>query len=152
MDIQLVYIPNPPDLGTFDIAMNGADLLTGNDLQSAILISLFTNRLAEADDPLPDPNGDRQGWWGDDFANVDGDLIGSRLYLLNREKQTNETLVRAKEYVEEALQWLLDDLVVDTLNVNVAYVQQGFLGIQVQCVDGKGVSSQYSFVWDQIAN
>ena len=38
------------------------ELTTGNDLQTAILDSLFTDRLARADDDYEDS--DRRGWWG----------------------------------------------------------------------------------------
>ncbi len=42
------------------------DLLSGNDLETAILISLFTDRLARADDDFD--GDDRRGWWGDTDA------------------------------------------------------------------------------------
>ena len=38
------------------------ELTTGNDLQTAILDSLFTDRLARADDDYEDS--DRRGWGG----------------------------------------------------------------------------------------
>ncbi len=153
MDISLVYTPAPGGgLGLFDLAMNGSDLAQGNDLLSAVLLSLFTNRLAEPDDVLPDSTQDRQGWWGDDFAAVEGDLIGSRLWLLCREKQTNETLVQAQEYVTEALQWLIDDGVVASINCNVTFPRMNWLGIQIQFIHSDGTSSQYEFLWDQIQN
>jgi phage gp46-like protein len=37
-------------------------LKTGNDLQTAIILSLFTDRLARRDDTYD--GSDRRGWWG----------------------------------------------------------------------------------------
>lgn len=87
------------------------DLESDNGLETAVIISLFTDRRAKVDDILPDPNNlDRRGWWGDLASpDVEGDQIGSRLWLLNREKTLESVLVRAKEYAEESLQWFLED-------------------------------------------
>ena len=49
------------------------------------------------------------GWWGDSYAPTSQTLLGSRLWLLRREKLTQVTIARAVEYCREALQWLLDD-------------------------------------------
>lgn len=76
-------------------------------LVRAVVISLFTWRRANPDDDLP---GDlRQGWWGDSFPVVPNDKIGSRLWLLSRAKLLPSTVVRAREYAEEALAWLVTD-------------------------------------------
>lgn len=74
-------------------------------LPRAVIISLFSWRRANADDNAPDP----MGWWGDTYPTVTGDRIGSRLWLLGREKVTNDMLNRARDYAIEALQWMLDD-------------------------------------------
>lgn len=76
-------------------------------LQRAVLISLFTWRRAEADDALDDE--ERYGWWGDSFPTVTDDRIGSRLWLLRRRTLTADTERDARDYASEALQWLIDD-------------------------------------------
>lgn len=76
-------------------------------LETAVFISLFTDRRAGEDDELPDPNY-RGGWWADTL-NDDGYEIGSRLYLLRRSKNVAETLRRARFYAVEALEWLKTD-------------------------------------------
>ncbi|SMF77472.1 Mu-like prophage protein gp46 [Tistlia consotensis] len=85
--------------------------LAGDDsLVTAVLVSLFTDRRALTDDPLPAGAGsDRRGWAGDALSQVAGDRIGSRLWLLKREKQTEETRRRAEDYVREALAWLAEE-------------------------------------------
>ena len=106
------------------------DLASGADLETAVLISLFTDRLADADDYIPAEDGDRRGWWADTGKPASG-RIGSRLWLLAREKQTNETRLRAEEYATEALQWMLDDGVADRIDVAAAWADLGRLELTI---------------------
>lgn len=73
----------------------------------AVIISLYTWRRAETDDPVDDD--ERFGWWGDSYPPITDDRIGSRLWLLRRVKLTPQTQRDAEAYAREALQWLLDD-------------------------------------------
>lgn len=100
-------------------------------LETAVVISLFTDRRAEADDELPGGD-DLRGWWGDALAEVEGDRIGSRLWLLSREKQLPQVLARAREYALEALQWLIEDGVASAVDVTAEIVRQGVLGLAVE--------------------
>ena len=83
---------------------------TGHDLVTALVVSLFSDRLADPDDVIPDGGRDRRGWWGDADAvaiwGAGADMIGSRLWLLSREKRVPATLVRAEIYVREAIAWM----------------------------------------------
>jgi len=131
------------------------DLVTGRDLETAATISLFTDRLAEPDDPLPDPNdGDRRGWWADWEAA--GGPIGSRLWLISREKQTEDVRQRAEAYCREALQWMLDDDVADSIVVVAAWntAAPGRLDVDVTIVRDRNVllKRNYSWAWGQLYN
>ena len=77
------------------------------DLKRAVIISLFTWRRAGPDDPVDDE--ELFGWWGDSYPTIADDRIGSRLWLLRRVKLTADTQRDAEFYAREALQWLLDD-------------------------------------------
>lgn len=76
----------------------------GDALLTDIIVSLFTDRRALESDELPAGNADRRGWWGDSFSDRP---VGSRLWLLSREKQQPDVLNRCKTYVDESLQWLV---------------------------------------------
>lgn len=102
---------------TADLFTEGGDLGTGDELESAVIISLFTWGRARTDDRLPDYESRRMGWWGDSFASVEGDRIGSRLWLLRREKLTRDTINRAVGYARESLQWLIDSGVASAVDV-----------------------------------
>lgn len=106
--------------------------LAGDDgLETAVVLSLFTDRRAEPDDALPGRDDDRRGWWGDAFPDVPGDRIGSRLWLLGREKQTVATLVRAQHYAQEALAWLVADGIARSVDVIASIPRNGVLGLEV---------------------
>ncbi len=70
-----------------EMLLNGkladASNLDDNELAQVVLVSLFSWRKSADDDGVAAPN--RQGWWGDTYADTAGDRIGSRLWLLERE-------------------------------------------------------------------
>ena len=141
--------------GDADLVMIDSDIASDAGLETAILLSLFTDRRAQPDDvpPSGDPN-DRRGWWADQFADVEGDLIGSRLWLLDRAKATNETALRAREYALEALQWLIDDGVAASIDVATSIIT--LLGPQRRMLititgtrpDGSPLTFRFAHVWD----
>jgi phage gp46-like protein len=114
-------------------------------LATAILLSLFTDRRADGADPLPDGATDRRGWWGDALPVVQGDTIGSRLWLLAREKQTPKAVERAEEYAREALQWLLDDRVAERLEVTAEVPRPGMLAFTVEIFRPRADPITYRF-------
>jgi len=142
------------NLPGYDISLSGADLLAETGLKTAVIISLFSDRLAEPGDVLPDGSTNRRGHWADAFTSIDGDRIGSRLWLLSREKQTNNILNRAREYAEEALQWLIDDGVAATVSVAASWVRTGMLGMVIDITRPDGSSENFRFeqAWNGALN
>jgi len=137
----------------FDSAVQDLELDDG--LETAVLISLFTDRRAKVDDVLPDSNNlDRRGWWGDlGSPEVEGDQIGSRLWLLDREKTQESVLVKARKYAEEALQWMIEDGVVKSIKVESE--RQGtpgtdwlVLAVQIYKPDGAVTAFKYEMQWE----
>jgi phage gp46-like protein len=106
-------------------------LMYEDGLATAVILSLFLDRRARADDRLPDPaSTDRRGWVGDAFDLEDP--IGSRLWLLVREKQTEETRRRAEEYAAEALDWLVEDGLASAVRIRAEWLAPGLLGLAVE--------------------
>ncbi|MCU6199125.1 phage GP46 family protein [Citrobacter cronae] len=116
-----------------------------NPLPRAVIISLFSWRRANPDDNAPVP----MGWWGDTYPTVAGDRIGSRLWLLGREKITNDTLNRARDYATEALQWMLDDGVAARINITSARSGQdsAVLGVVIYQRGGTSWNMQFDDYW-----
>lgn len=125
-----------------DYVLDGADLRSGSDLATAVVVSLFTDRQAATSDVVADRSGDPRGWWGD--------TLGSRIWLLERAKRTQETLQLAKGYIEEAVQWLIDDDVVAGFEITVEWQPGSRLGAQVVALknDGTRDAMRFSWVWD----
>lgn len=96
-----------PDLGEGDFSSAQGALATGLDLQTLVIASLFCDAPAQDGDPVPDGQ-PRSGWWADAFSE-DGDVWGSRLWLLKRAKLTSETCRKAEAYAAEALRWMISD-------------------------------------------
>lgn len=146
MDLALTY---DKTLDAFDISVDAlkADLLADESLTSAIILSLMTDRTALASDV--EPGADRRGWWADAFAD-NGDQFGSRLWLLAREKQTPQTISRARAYVTEALKWLVDDGVATAVDVAVFAPRMGWLVAQVELRLASG-SRRFRFEWSDAA-
>jgi phage gp46-like protein len=138
--------------GDADLAVIDSDLASDRGLETAVLLSLFTDRRAEDDDvpPSGDPR-DRRGWWADQFAAVPGDKFGSRLWLLDRSKNTRETALKAEEYVREALAWMLEDLVVAGIDVTIGQTATGLtIGVELQRPGKDPVSFRFAHVWEHL--
>lgn len=128
-----------------DYALSGLGLEDDDGLESMVVISLFTDRRARDDDALPDGSGDRRGWWGDTFT---GARIGSRLWLLNREKQTHETLRRAKDYAAEALEWILEAGFCNRIEVDTSFPKRGVIGLRVTITKTGEKQVAYEYLFD----
>ena len=71
-------------VGAADLAVNASGALAEDDgLQTAVVLSLFLDARARPDDGA---EGHRRGWVG--VAFTPEDRVGSRLWLLKREKHT----------------------------------------------------------------
>jgi len=139
-DIQTIWV-TPQGRG--DWSFSGTQLQSGSDLLTSVLISLFSDRVANADDAILDGSGDPRGWWGDDGQYP----VGSRLWLLERAKQNQDTLGRARDYIAEALQWMIDDGVVLSFDILVEWTRASVLGMQIIARRQDGTSEALNFAW-----
>lgn len=152
-DIALVWNDT---LGEGDLNYEDNDFELEEGFATAVFISLFTDRRAEDDDILPDPNStDKRGFWGDQILpDEEGDQIGSRLWLLDRSKTIEENLGQAEIYMEEALQWMVDDAVVvkfeataERLKLNTGTDIMA-LSVNLFKKDGTTESFTYNYEWE----
>lgn len=118
-----------PDRFAADLALVGGALATDDGLRSAILIALFSDARAPDVAELPEPGGERRGWWGDALApnplnslvarDDPRNFIGSLLWLLRRSKITQAVLQRARQHAAEALDWIVRDGIASAIDVEV---------------------------------
>ncbi len=129
--IRLVY---DPELMECDLAQaEDGGLEEGDELATAVLISLFTDAPAGPDDEVPE-GVDRGGWWGDSFPEDDTDRRpwGSRLWLLTLGPVTPATPVRARAYALEALEWMIVDGVASSVDVAAERNDRGGLSLRIE--------------------
>lgn len=139
--------------GVADVILGDRDLVQDMGLETAITISLFSDRRANDDDPLPDNSNDKRGWWADDLLN-DGDFIGSRRWLLRRSKLTDENMRRLEEYDSEGLNWMIIDGVASNIVIVVQRIDMNTIleTITIERPEGSPQSFKYYFNWEaQIA-
>ncbi len=109
---------------TADLVAGDTGLETDSGIESACVISLFTDQRAsesdlEFDDGLD--KGDLRGWWADQFAATEGDVVGSKLWQIMRLPSRPEVLERAQVFTEGALRWMLDDGIFSAIAVEVTF-------------------------------
>lgn len=146
-DIKTVW--NADELHADWLAGNG-ELASGDDYQTAVIISLFTDRQAREDDRYED--NDRRGWWGDSTEN---EQMGSRLWLLRREKLTNSVRLRSLEYANEALKWLLDDGIVKAIEpiAEIVFPNRLNLFIRYRVPESNNWETlQFFWIWESQIN
>lgn len=145
-DIALLAVQG--DL-SFDIGVAAGDFIADDGMYTAIVISLFTDARADPDDVLPQPGADRRGWWGDAYAPIAGDIIGSKLWLLSRAVASDQTLALAQEYAQAALVWLVDDGVAASVTVTASFPGPlGWIALNVVVTRPTGPARrQFDFVW-----
>lgn len=140
-------------LGFADFAIIDSDLASDATMITAALLSLFLDRRASDDDvpPSGDPD-DRRGWWADEFADNEGDLIGSRLWLLDRSAFRGELRPLAEEYSREALAWFVDDDVASKVDLEIDTSTNGrlFIGGTIHRPGRSAVSFRFAHVWDNL--
>lgn len=133
--------------GDWRLDANGS-LADGEDMATAVMLSLFTDRTALPDDIPPD-GGVIRGWWADTFFTY---ALGSRLWLLWREKHTEKVRRRAEEYCREALAWLIAEDVARKVDVTAAWIRKGWLEVQIDIIAPSGLRQtwRYPMPWAQL--
>lgn len=116
-DVKSIFI----DMGLgIDLALTDAGLLEDVGLETAVIISLFTDSRAIADEVAS--GDDPRGVWTDSLFNT---TLGSKRWLLSRSKQNNETLLQLIDYDRRALKWLVDQNLAETIDIDAHWLVRG---------------------------
>ena len=141
MDLLIEY---NKELGFWDISVQNGELATTESIETAVLLSLGTDKKVSLEE-LPAEHTDQRGWWGD-MLMVNHEL-GSKLWLLKREKITESVLENAKNYAEEALIWLVTDGVVKSIDARAVLGEYNNIDIliAIKLLNSSTFNTQYSF-------
>ena len=144
-----IHLECNAEKGFFDLELteDGSDLLGAVNLRTSIGISIFTDRRTDDDDTEPN----ERGWAGDAIRPEGEDLLGSKMWLIHLEKTLDIHLPRAKQFVEQSLQWLLDDNIAREITATVTYLSKpkGIMSIIVDVVRFSGLNERFDYVWNQ---
>jgi len=139
--------------GFADMQIENGDFKLGDDLETATIIALFSDRRATdsefrnftVGDVRPELN---RGWWGSSFL---ASQLGSGLWLLYRGKKDNNTLASFETYTKEALQWLIDDSTARAVESETRFDKATVIHkVSITKADSETINMTYSFVWDGI--
>ena len=133
--------------GIYDIDLDtpNRDALKTAGLESAILVSLFSDRRAAADevaDPLR-----RRGWICDLVSAIPGDRHGSGLWLYAQSRLTETTAASVAAEARNALDWLIQEGLCNSVACSVTRddaTRTAYLIVTLGLIEG-GVS-QHAFV------
>jgi phage gp46-like protein len=129
--------------GDWDVTSGDLALDPGG-LRSAVLLSLFTDRVAPPGYTAPagSPT-DRRGYWADSYED---EPIGSLLWTLDRSKKTDDItlLSQARGYCQDALQWLITAGVVSSVSCTASWIGAGALGLNINLTQPSGQAQTFS--------
>lgn len=95
-------------------------------LSDLIIASLFSDARAteEEFEEVRDWEPSKRGYWADQ---LDGMLIGSKLWLLKRSPKNEETLQKAKMYAKESLLWIIQKGFASNIDIETKYSNDDLL-------------------------
>lgn len=135
------------------LAATEAGLTTDEGLETAVWISLFTDRRAGPEDAARIPKGaSRRGWWADALRAPGAPPIGSRLWLLDFSRVTPETVRLAGEYAAEALAWLVTDGIAAQVSARAIRLRADAIGIETTITrPGDDQAEPFRRLWEVTA-
>lgn len=138
------------DGSKLDLVLEGNDLALDLTLVTPSLASLFTDARAALEDELPGRDDDRRGWWAEALLpGEEAELFGSKLWLLERAKLTNDTLGSAEVYAREAFAWLLERGIVERVDAVASRLDVYAMLLEVTLVRGNATARPE--LWDETA-
>ncbi len=114
-------------------------------LETAILISLFTDKRADDADVLPPGEEDKRGWWGD----TPNYQMGSKIWLSMASKTTPDVLNDIKQYALGCIQWTITDGLSVGNEVEVSRIDTYTMSVEIKITEPSGEQQfyKYSYNW-----
>lgn len=142
MDLLLNFLE-----ASCDLQIENRDLATDDGLQSAVLISLFTDR--RRPETRESDSRDPRGYWAGRLDPDDPEQWGSHLWLLEGEPINNTLLQRAEQYCAAALEWMKTDGVAREISVSVTQVAIEDIRIDISIFRPQtDEPHRYSYLWN----
>lgn len=107
----------------YDIDFTNGDFSMTEGFDTALIMSVFCEKRANNSE-VPAPQFQR-GWWGNLYNDVINYEQGSKIWLLYQARLTQDNLNRAIAYLQDCLQWLIDDEFADRISCDGDFVLNG---------------------------
>lgn len=132
----------------FQTLLELGDLKGDTGLETAVIISLFSDKRVTPSEVPPGLTSQR-GWWGDLVPEIEGDQIGSKLWTFSRSKVTLETVAQMETEVKNALNWMLTDGVAESIDVvgSIDEFKRIILAISIKRPSDQQ-ADKFGFAWD----
>lgn len=134
------------DDGVYDFTLDSeGDILTKNFLDTAILVSLFTDRRASASE-VPSSHR-RRGWIGNESTpNFE---IGSKLWLFEQARLSRGVLNEIVSAAREALKWMVDDGIALAVDASAEFSLNSTIGLTITLSrPNSKVEHRYFELWE----
>lgn len=134
--------------GIYDVTFTeDGDFEATEGLDTSILLSLLEQRRANsAEVSAPQL---RRGWVGNELADIAIYELGSKLWILDQARLNTDTLNRAVDYARQALQWLLDNDIAQSLAITGEIEFPDGIRLFITLTrDNNQVESFYFNLWD----
>ncbi len=133
------------DDNIYDIVVSNGTIQSVDGLESAILVSLFTDARASSaivGDPLL-----RRGWVGNILVqNLEREL-GSVLWLADQARTDQNTLNFFQDEVRNAFQWMLDDNVVSRVTIATEIEDSVTIKVSISFLTTNNQLERYVILW-----
>lgn len=131
--------------GVFDLRVDGADFAHVDGMETAIVVSLFTD--ARAPDSVVKSAKNRRGWVGDILTANVGRTLGSLLWTYDQSRLTRDILNRLDVTVENALKWMVDDGIAREISAEVTQDSSRGIIINIDILTPDGKNQKYAILW-----
>lgn len=122
-------------------------LAQDESLETVVLLSLFTDAPATADEIAGAGLTTQQGWWADAESIRTTRIYGSKLWLLSRGKTTLATLRHAELYASDALRWLVDANIAAAVMVIATRPAVGTLALAIKITRPQKLLPPFERLW-----
>lgn len=131
-----------------DISLgDDGDLSSVDDFSTSIDLSVLTNERANSSE-VPQAI-ERRGWIGDLTPITEGFRVGSKLWLFEQSRRTQETVNDIRNAVQEGLQWIVDKGQAERIQVDSEMIGTSGVRITVVISVGNNRIKRYFTLWDQ---
>ena len=144
-DVVLRKRQDAPYTGIYDLMVVDSQLESTAGMETALIVSLFTDARASADNVATPQN--RRGWVGNILTTNIGRSLGSVLWVYEQSRITQNILNQIKVAAQESLDWLVEDNIAKTVLVSIQEVRTRGIVIEINIQTPQGKNQRYSAIW-----